>query len=758
MSGTAVESTPPAPRHNEAENAEPVSGSSTDAGGIGFEQDGGDGDERGPTGSLHHRRKRVRGEFPWIYTRDWITGDSRNEIGKRQCQECRKWYSSQTNAQGWKAHLLSKHGIRSPTTSSLNNDDTSSRAQQQQQSLIKKVLLPAHIVRTYENAVVDYVISGDISLRAAGEERFHLFVSTLTNGYTPPSTRTVVRRTVELFSIAQPILARFLCELDVCVSLTMDGWSNRNLKGFYVVTAHWIDTTSGCFKSLLLTILDVSCGTGVGNRVGLALFTYLLDKVGAEFLPKVLHVVTDNGSDACAAVNRLFQLVNSHLGTRRLLSSNHVRCADHSVQRGVLFVLAQVKEINEKLRASLVSIRRGKVLRQSYRTEAERLGYASKEPTHQDSPTRWNSTHEMCRDAVIKREALDQTMLLHQDDLGRGPLTDMEWSKIEGVMNFLRVPRQVMESLAADKKSSMDLVELSIDLLIKHCEINEPVLKSIDASLSTEAMRTKLLFYREKLVQLPALVCGYLNPQIPKPTDPARLASLKTIIRAVLTEGYADKMQGPPPSPDVSDSQSGTPSLFQALFANAGGGAVPQEQSVVNDEVEKYLTIGNVTSQSFLDVVQWWMARKDVLPAHYQMAMDYLGTPATSTPSERVNSMAGREFTTARQSLSSAIFIKTMCLRSWMTARVITIPSDRQKALLAETPASIAVLAGEVGLSATRSASSAVESIDHVVSMIEIEQEDWVEEVLDDGVVSMLNIQFDTMIAEDDSDCLSTAL
>ncbi len=43
-------------------------------------------------------------------------------------------------------------------------------------------------------------------------------------------------------------------------------------------------------------------------------------------------------------------------------------------------------------------------------------------------------------------------------------------------------------------------------------------------------------------------------------------------------------------------------------------------------------------------------------------------------------------------------------------------------------------------------ASTDAESIDHVVSMIKIEQQDWVEEVLNDGVVSMLDIQFDNMI------------
>ncbi len=96
-----------------------------------------------------------------------------------------------------------------------------------------------------------------------------------------------------------------------------------------------------------------------------------------------------------------------------------------------------MKEINKKLWGALVSIRQSKVLRQAYRQETVRLGYASKEPTHQDSPTWWNSTHAMRSDALVKQEALDQTMTLHEDNVGSGPLTDSEWSKIAGVVDFL---------------------------------------------------------------------------------------------------------------------------------------------------------------------------------------------------------------------------------------------------------------------------------------------------------------------------------
>jgi hypothetical protein len=158
----------------------------------------------------------------------------------------KKWFSQATNAQGWKVHLKNQHSvtdaaIASNTLSQVLADDngTTSSSQRglQLQKTITKRPLPPHMARKHENAIIDYVIGGDISLRAAGEPRFQQLVSSLTDGYIPPSTRTILRRTVELFNIVQPLLAKFLCSLDVRVSLTMDGWSNRNLKGFYVVTA-----------------------------------------------------------------------------------------------------------------------------------------------------------------------------------------------------------------------------------------------------------------------------------------------------------------------------------------------------------------------------------------------------------------------------------------------------------------------------------------------------------------------------------------
>jgi hypothetical protein len=96
----------------------------------------------------------------------------------------------------------------------------------QQQTIFKNStsVLPQHVLQKHKNAVIDYIIlGGNLSLRAAGEPRFCNLVETLTIGcYKPPSTHAILRRTVELFNIAQPSLGKFLSSLDSCVSLTMD--------------------------------------------------------------------------------------------------------------------------------------------------------------------------------------------------------------------------------------------------------------------------------------------------------------------------------------------------------------------------------------------------------------------------------------------------------------------------------------------------------------------------------------------------------
>ncbi len=99
-------------------------------------------------------------------------------------------------------------------------------------------------------------------------------------------------------------------------------------------------------------------------------------------------------------------------------------------------------------------------------------------------------------------------------------LSDDQWEHIIVVTTLLRPPHQVMESLAADRKTFLDLVFASITHLIKHCENGETTLKHIDQDLTAAGMKAKLQQYEKPFVQKPIIMAAYLNLQLPKSTDP----------------------------------------------------------------------------------------------------------------------------------------------------------------------------------------------------------------------------------------------
>ncbi|OAE26720.1 hypothetical protein AXG93_3310s1190 [Marchantia polymorpha subsp. ruderalis] len=372
------------------------------------------------------------------------------------------------------------------------------------------------------------------------------------------------------------MLGLFFSKLDVAFSLTMDGWSNRNPEDFYVVTAHKVDIKTLAPKSILLTILDVECGTCVGRRVGTALFEHLKG-MGTGVLTRLLNVVSDNGSYTIAAVRRLFQLINASVGFEHMYNFNHVRRGDHSIQLVVIKLLSFTKKSMESLHDALVKIRHKKVMRQQYRLEVAAAGFSSKKPTHMDTPTRWNSTHHMSVDAFEKRVVIDSSMEQFAIYISRTPLCDDQWQMINDVITFLRTPRQVMQNLAVDLRSTPNSLPLSIAHLVKHYETNELQLLAINPRITVTKMGKKIEEYEKLIVLYPAIVAAYLNPQIAKPSDPVELKKLIDLIRSTLQRRYWAKLQF---RNTTVESEVSTNSLFQAPFQ-------PESDSSMLDEIPK---------------------------------------------------------------------------------------------------------------------------------------------------------------------------
>jgi hypothetical protein len=58
-------------------------------------------------------------------------------------------------------------------------------------------------------------------------------------GYDVKSARTIKRRILQTYAVLKLMVVNTLREtVDSNFSITLDGWSNRNLQGFYAVTIH----------------------------------------------------------------------------------------------------------------------------------------------------------------------------------------------------------------------------------------------------------------------------------------------------------------------------------------------------------------------------------------------------------------------------------------------------------------------------------------------------------------------------------------
>ncbi|CAM6019014.1 unnamed protein product [Sphagnum balticum] len=98
----------------------------------------------------------------------------------------------------------------------------------------------------------------------------------------------------------------------------------------------------------------------------------------------------------------------------------------------------------------------------------------------------------MGSNAFNKKVPLDNIMNLYNDEIGIDVLFDDQWECIAAVTTFLHPPRQVMELLATDCKTFLDLVSASITHFIKHYENGKTTLKDINQDLTTVGMKAKL--------------------------------------------------------------------------------------------------------------------------------------------------------------------------------------------------------------------------------------------------------------------------
>lgn len=91
---------------------------------------------------------------------------------------------------------------------------------------------------------------------------------------------------------------------------------------------------------------------------------------------------------------------------------------------------------------------------------------------------------------------------------------------------------------------------------------------------------------------------------------------------------------------------------YEELFGPHYASKKEMRANTCPEEVEDYLQMTRISTTS--SPLEWWAHKEKQLPRLAKLARSYLAIPATSTPSERVFSLAGNTITRQRASLHPA--------------------------------------------------------------------------------------------------------
>lgn len=187
------------------------------------------------------------------------------------------------------------------------------------QSSIQSFLVQARSVQAYhqghprqriitESIVNDLVIGCNLPLSLIEHPKFRIFLSVTEERYNPVSRCTITRRVSDLASEKQTSIKSKLEKTDT-LSVTVDIWTDRAMRGFLGVTAHFmeLDRSSPRLQTVLLNC-ERFTGSHTGQRISDA-FEEICDYFHIKH--KIDYIICDNASNMRKAFTVCFPSATS---------------------------------------------------------------------------------------------------------------------------------------------------------------------------------------------------------------------------------------------------------------------------------------------------------------------------------------------------------------------------------------------------------------------------------------------------------------
>ncbi|KAH9106204.1 hypothetical protein AeMF1_018120 [Aphanomyces euteiches] len=246
---------------------------------------------------------------------------------------------------------------------------------------------------------------------------------------------------------------------------------------------------------------------------------------------------------------------------------------------------------------------------------------------------------------------------------------EVDWESVEDVQDFLDVPAKVSTQIGASQTCSLTLALAANKLLIDHCNDNVEHTNPVIAAASS-SMLQNLIAHARDLTCVIASVAKFLDLRVSRDTTSDDYAGDKAVVEVLL-----------------NSLASNEANAEQALVPNEGDDddidLFGTKHVATKAQSELQMFALNPQLSRDVNILEWWKAYRLEYPKLYRLAMDYLGCPATSVPSERANSAAKRLFE-GRARLGDHMFKAEICVESWLRfaeKAKIDLPTDYLVAL-----------------------------------------------------------------------------
>lgn len=284
-----------------------------------------------------------------------------------------------------------------------------------------------------------------------------------------------------------------------------------------------------------------------------------------------------------------------------------------------------------------------------------------------DVCTRWNSTHDMLELATKSKSVYNK--LAKDKDASQYRISKDEWTAMEKLVALLRPFKSVSTKQGGSNYVSLGSTISSYQFLLSVLAKGEQQKAVPDAAIV--AAREKLTTYYDSMA-IVGNIAAVLDPRynlafIRKHWKDEWVEDLLGQLRDAFNhykklfsnDGAEKDSMRPQKRAKRDDDHYGSVDAWEAESEVQTGAA--------DDEIERYTRLAKEPGQT--NPLEWWKVHVSSYPILSRMARDYLATPSTSVPCERLFSSSGDMVTSQRAQLSPHNIRKAMCLKHWLRER-----------------------------------------------------------------------------------------